>query len=189
MTTNGTAPSLSRRTALTGLGAGSLGLALAATRQAAAQDGSPASYAEHPNVGVWMIESPIGRAIAVYSADGSIVTAPAASQAGPQGVMYSSAQVGTWEPTGERGTHLTAVQLLSDGSGAYTGSVTVDAFQEVSDNGQTFESGEGSSITIRDANDNILQVITDAQPAVGTRMGVGAPGLPEGTPTVGTPTG
>src|SRR3954453_18089057 len=88
-----------RRTALAGLGASSLGLALATTsRQAAAQDASPPSYAGHPNVGVWMIVSPIGRAIGVYSADGSIVTALAASQAGPQGVMYSSAQVGTWEP-------------------------------------------------------------------------------------------
>jgi hypothetical protein len=180
---------VSRRTALAGFGAGGLGLALAARGQrASAQDAAPDSYAGHPNVGVWMVDAPIGRALAVYSADGSVVTALPASQAGPQGVTFSSTQVGTWEPTGERGTHLTVVQLLSDGAGAYVGSVTVDAFQQVSEDGQTFVSGAGTSVTIRDAADNVLQVITDSPPAVGTRMGVGSPGFPEGTPTAATPT-
>ena len=187
MTTRPTTP-VSRRTALAGLGAGGLGLALAATtRQASAQDTAPGSYAGHPNVGVWMVDSPIGRAIAVYSAEGSVITAVAATQAGPAGVTYSSTQIGTWEPTGERGTHLTVVQLLSDGAGAYAGSVTVDAFQEVSEDGQTWMSGAGSTITIRDAADTVLQVIEDGPPAVGTRMSVGNPGFPEGTPTAATP--
>ena len=188
MTTSRTTDAVSRRTALAGLGAGGLGLALAATtRHAAAQDTAPGSYAGHPNVGVWMVESPIGQAIAVYSADGSVITALAATQAGPAGVTYSSTQIGTWEPTGERGTHLTVVQLLSDGAGAYAGSVTVDAFQEVSEDGQTWMSGAGSTITIRDAADNVVQEIADGPPAMGVRMGPGAPGFPEGTPTAATP--
>ena len=147
MTSSRPATSVSRRTALAGLGAGGLGLALAATaRPAAAQD--PASAREpHPQVGVWMVESPTGRAIAVYSDDGSVVTAVPASQARPQGVTFSSTQIGTWEPTGERGAHLTAVQLLSDGAGAYAGSVTVDAYQEVSQDGQTWRSGAGTTDT------------------------------------------
>jgi hypothetical protein len=179
---------VSRRTALAGLGAGGLGLALAARGPgASAQDAPPVSWAGHPNVGVWMVDSPIGRALAVYSADGSLVTALPASQAGPQGVTFASTQVGTWEPTGERGTHLTAVQLLSDGAGAYVGSVTVDAYQEVSEDGQTFVSGEGSSVTIRGAAHAVLDVLSGGPPAVGTRMGVGSPGFPEGTPAAATP--
>jgi hypothetical protein len=181
--------SVTRRTALARLGASGLGLALAARGQgASAQDVAAASYAGHPNVGVWMVDSPIGRAIAVYSADGSVITALPASQAGSQGVTFSSTQIGTWEPTGERGTHLTVVQLLSDGAGAYAGSVTVDAYQEVSEDGQTWASGAGTTVTIRDAAHTVLQVIADGPPATGVRMGVGAPGFPEGTPGTATPT-
>jgi hypothetical protein len=188
MTTSRILDPVSRRTALAGLGAGGLGVALAATvRHAAAQDATATSFAGHPQVGVWMVDAPIGRAIAVYSADGSVVTALAASQAGPAGVTFASTQIGSWEPTGERGTHLTVVQLLSDGTGAYAGSVTVDAYQEVSEGGQTWMSGAGTTVTIRDAADNVLQVIADSPPATGTRMGVGAPGFPEGTPAAGTP--
>jgi hypothetical protein len=51
MPTHHVVTSLSRRAALAGLGAGSLGLALAATtRHAAAQDTVPGSYAGHPGV-------------------------------------------------------------------------------------------------------------------------------------------
>jgi hypothetical protein len=189
MSTLNTRDSISRRTALAGFGAGSLGLALAAAaRPASAQNATPVDLSGHPNVGVWMIDSPIGRAIAVYSADGSVITALAASQAGPGGVSFSSTQIGTWEATGERSSHLTVVQLLSDDAGAYTGSVTVDAFQEVSEDGQTFTSGAGTTVTIRDAAHAVLQVIADSPPAVGTRMSPGAPGFPEGTPTAATPT-
>jgi hypothetical protein len=188
MTSPRTNNALTRRTAIAGIGAGSLGAALALRGHAAsAQDPTPPSFAGHPNVGVWMVDSPIGRAIAVYSADGSVITALTATQAGPQGVTFGSTQVGTWEPAGERSTHLTVVQLLSDEAGAYAGSVTVDAYQEVSEDGQTWMSGTGTSVTIRDAAHNVLQVITDGPPATGTRMGVGSPGFPEGTLTAATP--
>ena len=48
-------------------------------------------------------------------------------------------------------------------------------------------SGAGSTITIRDAADNVVQEIADPPPAVGTRMGVGNPGFPAGTPAAATP--
>jgi hypothetical protein len=189
MTTSRTNDAVSRRTALTGLGATGLGLALTArSRSASAQDATATAMAGHPNVGVWMVDSPGGRAIAAYSAEGSVVTALLASQAGPQGVMFSSTQIGTWEPTGDRTTHLTVVQLLSDEAGAYSGSVTVDAYQSVSEDGLTFASGEGTSVTIRDASDNIVDVLTGGPPATGIRMTVGAPGFPAATPTPATPT-
>jgi hypothetical protein len=181
---------VSRRAALSTFGASGLGLALVAHSQTAlAQSATPVSYAGHPNVGVWMIDSPIGRAIAVYSDDGSVVTALPATQAGPQGVTFSSTQVGTWEPTDERSTHLTVVQLLSDEAGAFVGTVTVDAYQMVSADGQSFTSGAGSSVTIRDAANTVIDVMTSFPPATGVRMGVGSPALPGGTPVTGTPTG
>ena len=150
----------------------------AKVRPASAQDGS---LAGHPNVGVWMVASPIGPAIAVYSDDGSVITALTPTQAGPEGVSYPSAQVGTWESTGENGTHLTAVQLLSDANGAFAGSVTVDSYQTVSDDGQSFASDEGASITVRDAANAIVMVIEpEVGAATGIRMSPGNPGLPGG---------
>src|SRR5918998_3933468 len=179
---------LNRRAAITGVGAAAA-LSLGHLDRAAAQDATPDARANHPKIGVWMIDSPIGRAIAVYADDGSVVTALPATQAGPQGVTFSSTQVGTWEPTGERSTHLTVVQLLSDAAGAFVGTVTVDAYQTVSADGQSFTSGEGSSVTIRDAANAVIDVMTSFPPATGVRMGVGAPGLVEGSPQTGTPTG
>ena len=183
MTTPRSATFVSRRTALAGLSASGLGLALAATARTTAAQDATTDLAAHPNVGVWMIDSPIGRAIAVYSADGSVVAALPASQAGPQGVTLSSTQVGTWKSTGERDTHLTVVQLLSDEAGNYAGSVTVDAYQQVSEDGQTWVSGNGTTITIRDAAHAVVDVLRDLPPATGIRMGPGAPGFPEGTVT------
>ncbi len=72
-------------------------------------------------------------------------------------------------------------------AGADAGSVTVAAYQEVSEDGRTFVSGAGTSVTIRDAADHVLQVMTDLPPAIGTRLGVGSPGFPEGTPVAATP--
>ena len=182
MSTSRAATSVSRRTTLAGIGAAGFGVALtAARRPASAQD---ASLAGHPNVGVWMVASPIGPAIAVYSDDGSVITALTPTQAGPDGVSYPSTQVGTWESTGENGTHLTAVQLLSDANGAFTGSVTVDSYQTVSDDGQSFVSGEGASITVRDAANAIVMVIEpEAGAATGLRMSPGNPGFPGGGAT------
>ena len=183
MTTSRSATFVSRRTALAGLGASGLGLALAATARSTAAQDVATDLASQPNVGVWMIDSPIGRAVAVYSADGSVVAALPASQAGLFGVTLSSAQVGTWEAVGERDTHLTVVQLLSDEAGNYAGSVTVDAYQQVSEDGQTWVSGEGTTITIRDAAHAVVEVLTSFPPATAIRMGPGAPGFPEGAIT------
>ena len=75
MTTSHTTPSISRRAALAGLGAGGLGVALAAaTRHAAAQEGATAeAMATHPIVGNWMVTTFLGRspAMAVFLADGT----------------------------------------------------------------------------------------------------------------------
>ena len=133
-----------------------------------------------PLVGAWMVRTPGGPAMAVFSADGTVVQGIPTTQTGPGGLTYVSAEIGTWEPTGERTNHFTAVQLLSDANGLFTGTVTIDAYQVVSEDGRTFTSTEGTNVTIRDAANNILQVITgNDPPAVGTRMTVGSTGLPE----------
>ena len=62
---------VSRRAALAGLGAGGLGMALAA-KTAAAQDGA-ADLAGHPLVGSWAVMTPGGVVPQLHSADGSIV--------------------------------------------------------------------------------------------------------------------
>src|SRR3712207_5463094 len=102
-----------------------------------------------------MVAAPTAPALAVFAADGTNVQGVPTAQAGPQGVTFNGAQIGTWEPVGERGVHFTGVQLLTDATGAFVGSVTIDGHPRVSDDGQTIvdESPE-TTITIRDAAHN-----------------------------------
>ena len=99
---------VSRRTALASLGAGGLALA-AVTRQASAQDATPAAMAGHPLVGTWIVDpEPDNPAnvpsLVTYSSDG-IVIDPAAGFAG------------SWKPTGPRTAVFTLSGIPGDGSG------------------------------------------------------------------------
>jgi hypothetical protein len=133
-----------------------------------------------------MVSTPIGPSLAVFHADGTVVQGVPATQAGPQGVTYVSPEVGVWEPVDDRTIHFTATYWLSDATGAFTGSVTVDAHHTVSEDGQTLISDpDRSAVTIRDADNNVVDVIEGGPPAIGTRMAVGAPGFPE-TEATGT---
>src|SRR5215218_9725397 len=121
MSTSRIDASLSRRTALAGLGAGGIGAALAARQHiATAQEAPSDAMANHPIVGVWMVAAPLGPALAVFSADGTNIQGVPTAQAGPQGVTFTGAQVGTWEPDGERRVHFTGVQLHTDIDGTFT---------------------------------------------------------------------
>jgi hypothetical protein len=191
MTIRQTDRSLSRRTALAGLGATGLGAALAAaTHPAAAQD-TAAKMANHPIVGVWMVTA-LGPNLAVFSADGTNIQGVPTAQAGPQGVTFTGAQVGVWEPISERGIHFTGVQLQTDVDGNYVGSVTIDGYPVVSEDGQTLvDDSPETTITMRDAAGNVVNIVkpaTSGARATGVRMGVGKPGFPEATPMAGTPT-
>jgi hypothetical protein len=147
------------------------------------------SLADHPGTGAWMVATPIGPALAVFAADGTVVQGVPATQAGPQGVTFVSAQVGMWEPVDDRTIHFTAPYLLSDANGAFTGTVTVDAHHTVSEDGQTLISDpEHSTITIRDAQNNVIDVIEGGPPAIGTRMTVGDAGFTEMTAPASSPT-
>jgi hypothetical protein len=187
MTQSRTITSLSRRSALAG--AGALGLALAARGQTAhAQDAD--AMAGHPIVGVWNVITPGGPAPGMFFPDGTVLIAVQATQTGPWGVTFVSAQPGTWEPVGERDVHFTGVQLHSDANGTFVGSVTIDGYPVVSEDGQTLLDDQSrGTITIRDAAGAIVQEVptAGAPPVTGVRMGVGAPGFPVATPTAATP--
>jgi hypothetical protein len=112
MTTPTTTPSVTRRTALAGLGAGAAALALTATaRQASAQDATPAGTAGHPIVGTWIIdrnttttvEVPV---VVVFTGDGGFIDPG-------QGVA------GVWEPTGPRSAAMTIIPFVDGGAGGY----------------------------------------------------------------------
>jgi len=198
---------ISRRTALAGLGAAGAGLALAATvHPAAAQETTPDAMASHPIVGVWLFMNatvPPSPSTAIFAADGSVVIESVVSSKDPTGgVVYASDRIGTWEPTGARSIHVTALDIGSDATGVYTGTTTLDGYPEVSEDGQSWtDEGTQVKVTIRDAANTVVTVLGGGggappltPPVRATRMRPGAltfPPMPEGqlaTPAVATPT-
>ena len=169
---------------LTGVVRGSLAIA---------QDATPSAMASHPIVGAWNAMTPGGPSLAVFSADGTATFANPPTAVDPdRGVVYQSGSVGVWEPTGPRGIHFTATLVVTDANGDLVGYVTNDAYPVVSEDGQSLLDDQSQgTVTIRDAAGAIVQEIATAgaPPVTGLRVGVGSPGFPEGTPTVGTPTG
>ncbi len=190
--------SVSRRTALTGLGAGSLGLALGVRVAGASAKAQTGSLADHPLTGMWtaMVTLPTspGAPVAVpsiYSANGSVLLAFPPSEVGPQGVVLKSVAVGVWEAVDERTGHFTAVLMRSDVDGNYLGSVTIEGHPSVNEDGQTFDDQHpDKATTVRDASNAIVATIAGGspEPVVGIRMGPGNPGFPE-LPDAATPTG
>lgn len=197
MTTRSTHRSVTRRTALAGIGAGGLGVALATRHTHVSAQG--ATLADHPLAGTWLAivnppspDAPQFAAPSLFTADGQVLLSWPPIQAGPAGVEYVSSYVGTWEAYDDRTGHFTAVQVIADASGTVTGSVTVDGHPMVSEDGQTFiDDGSLNTVTIRDAAGTVVLVVPDAaagRPVTGTRMGVGQSGFLDGTPEAGTPT-
>jgi hypothetical protein len=153
-----------RRSTIAALTGAGLGMALATTRAAAAQD---ADLASHPMVGTWLVRTPDGslginycRPDGTWMHAGSPLGAPA-----PDGTLtYMSAQNGVWEPDpeNEQGIHFVSIQAMFDASGAYTGTWIIDGYPSVSDDGQSLgDDWSRSFITIRDANDEVVTEIRD----------------------------
>jgi hypothetical protein len=187
MTAHRTPGPLSRRTTIAALTGGGIGLALRGSSSAATRQDAEA-MANHPIVGVWMVTTPIGPSLAVFSADGINIQGVTTTQPGPNGVVFVSAQAGLWEPDGDRRVHFTGVQFHTDAEGNYLGSVTIDGHPRVSDDGQTIiDDAPETTVTVRDAANMIVDVISGGPAAIGIRMGVGNPGLPEATPEAATP--
>ena len=159
-----------------------------------AQD-ETASLAGHPLVGTWMAMTPFGASPETFAADGSFSAGPPIIEPGSNGgVLYLGPAIGVWKSTGERTGSATFVQALGDASGAYTGTLTIDANLAVSEDGQSFvDNFPETTLTFRDAGNNVLQVIhpwaagSTTPPVTGQRMAVGDPGLPPATPAAATP--
>jgi hypothetical protein len=199
---------LSRRAALrvTALGA-ALGLG-GGLHGVAAQEATPSAMASHPIVGVWLNMNatiPPSPSVSIFGADGSVVSInPVNYKDTERGVVYASDLVGTWEPTGPRSIHLTSISMESDGDANFTGTFTLDAYPEVSEDGQTWtDDGTQVKATIRDATNTVVTVLGGGgdqppitPPVMATRMSPGPlvfpptpqtpgnfPGAGESTPT------
>jgi hypothetical protein len=188
-----------RRSVLLAAVSGALTGALAASRPITAQEATPSVRANHPIVGAWLVmnpSDPLNTRPAIFAADGTMSVGYVPSYADPaRGVVLQGTAIGVWEPSGERSVHLTYVQALSDLNGTYLGTLTRDAYPEVSEDGQSFrDDGTQVHITFRDAANTIVSETGggDAEAATrqvhALRMQVGNPGFPEGTPVPGTPT-
>jgi hypothetical protein len=151
--------------------------------------------AGHPLVGTWLAMVPAGASPETFFADGTFVASPPIIEPRPEGVTFLSPLIGTWESTGERSGRFTAVQALSDATGAYTGTLTIDGHLEVSEDGQSFvDDSPETTLTVRDAANAVVAVINPYQdgggsiaPVTGIRMGVGSPGFPEAAAAPATP--
>ena len=190
-----------RRSVLLSAVSGALTGALAITRSTTAQEAAPSAMANHPVVGAWLVMDPgdpQNARPANFAADGTLTIGyvPTGYLQPERGVVVQGTAIGVWEPTGERSVHLTFVQALSDLNGTYLGTVTRDAYPEVSEDGQSFmDDGTQVHITFRDATNTIVNEAGGGGSAEAAtrqvhamRMRVGNPGFPEATAVAGTPT-
>jgi hypothetical protein len=189
-----------RRSVLLSAVSGTLTGALAVSRTSTAQEATPSARANHPIVGAWLVmdpSDPLNTRPAIFAADGTLTVGYVPSYAGSErGVVLQGTAIGVWEPTGERSVHLTYVQALSDLNGTYLGTLTRDAYPEVSEDGQSFrDDGTQVHITFRDAANTIVDEARGGGGAEAAtrqvhamRMRVGTPGFLEAPPVAGTPT-
>jgi hypothetical protein len=193
MTTPNTNDAISRRTAIAGISATGLGLALAATtHHASAQNATPTIMASHPILGVWMVQNNPPN-IGIIFADGTLINVGVSSAVGPDGALgFASPGAGTWEVLDDRAIHVTFVEFHTDATGAFTGTLTFEGYPVLDEGGQTWtDDGSKVKLTFRDAAHNVTMVIggDGSIPGVtANRMGPGVSGLPEGTPAVAIPT-
>jgi hypothetical protein len=192
MTSNESKQQINRRSTIAALSGAGLGMALAFTRSAAAQE---PDHASHPMVGAWLVRTLDGAVGPGYfHPDGTFVHSGSPVSVGPDGtVSYMSPQNGLWEPDpeNERGVHFTSIQSTFDMTGSYTGTWTIDGFPIASDDGETFgDDWARSTVTIRDATNAVIAVLGNdgSLPVIaGVRMHVGEPVFPESGTTGATP--
>jgi hypothetical protein len=186
-----------RRSVLLSVVTGAFTGALTVSRSpAVAAQQAPSSLTDHPLAGDWLAmanQAPGAPQVPVpshFGADGSVLLVFPLTQVGMNGVEFVSPYVGTWEADDAQTGHFTATQLLSDATGAFRGSVTVDGYPKVSADGRTFiDDNTRVIVTIRDASGAMVQQLSGAGalPVTAIRMAPGVPGFPEGTPTAATP--
>jgi hypothetical protein len=145
-------------------------LAIASAAPVAAEEPSPGATRPHPIVGAWLAYAPGGPSVAVFTSDGFVLMGNPVSTAGPEGVAMAGTEIGTWERVDDRTAHFTATQLLSD-EGRFTGSLTFEGFPAISEDGRTLlDDNTRGSVTVRDAEGNVVDVIRGGPPITGVRM-------------------
>jgi hypothetical protein len=78
-------------------------------------------------------------------------------------VTFLSPLLGVWESTGECSGNFTAVPALPDTTGTYIGSLTIDGYLDVSDDGQSFiDDVPEMTLTFRDAANTELVMAVGA---------------------------
>jgi hypothetical protein len=187
MSTSDRHASFNRRTAVAGLGAGGLGVALGARSGRAAQ---AMSTADHPLMGVWLAmanpprrdQDPQYPAPSIFAADGTVVLSFVPAQINMQGeLQFTGSPLGVWEPYDEQTGHFTVVQVLADKEGNLAGSLTIDGHPKVNADGLSFtDDGSLVTVTIRDPTGKVVNVIPPAKgtPVTAIKMRVGNPGFP-----------
>ena len=178
--------SLSRRSAIAGIGAGSLGLVTARIASTKEMDTSQ-SLAGHPLTGMWLTHMALPSApddvVAVpafFGADGSAVLIFPCTEANSAGVQLKGAAIGTWAPIDDHYAHVTTVQALSDLEGRYQGTLTFDAYPRVRDDNDSFEvDSQYDLFTLRDHLNEVISSRSGphANPMRAHRMHPGNPGF------------
>lgn len=178
MTSANTPRPVSRRTALAGLGAGGLGVALSGTaRHVSAQDTS--AMTNHPMVGTWLSGTgPNDLALVHWDADGHMDLQGTIFPISTDGVLtYNDQAMGVWEPVDDHGIHITFTWATRDAAGAVTGTTTVDAYPVANAGGDSFrDDGTRVVITVRDPNGVVTDTIKTVPPVNGVRVRPGNPG-------------
>lgn len=184
--------------------ASSLALSLAALAQPAFGQHASATanqlrlqneFSSHPIVGTWLVRTlDSGVQPSFFYPDGTFFASTMQVQVSPDGaVTYLSPQNGIWEPDPEtpNGIRFRTLQSMFDATGTFTGTFTIEAFPAVSDDGSTLDDDwTRSTVTIRDANNEVLQVLGNdgSFPAIhGVRFTLGelefpGPAVPAATP-------
>ena len=147
MFTQRSSATVSRRTALAGLGAGGAGLAVAASSRSVHAEG--ASLTEHPLAGAWLVSTSPGMATAICTLDQdgtALVALPICEDNGSGTVSYTTPGIGTWQSQGSRGGYVNVVQVLSHATGALVGTRSTHYFPVVSDDGDTIPAGREGTI-------------------------------------------
>jgi hypothetical protein len=187
-------PSMSRRTALAGLGAGGLGVAVAAHAAHASAQGASADMATHPVVGLWQFNGTPDPALGpqpgfeTYHADGTYFT---------WGGLNTGCAQGLWRPTGDRTAEVLWVAIDTDpfpGGTEARGTATFHFTLEVNDADTTLTYSAGT-LDVRDSYGTPLFPAGPFESPASTRVTFGvnpATGstvteMPA-TPDAGTPT-
>ncbi len=168
---------ISRRNAIVGLATATGALAFAGVPRAAAQS---TTLANHPLVGAWVVmltlatspEAPVV-VTSIYTADGFVFHSFPLAESGERGVTLKATAMGVWEPVDDRTGHFTTVQILTNAEGAFTGTLTLDGYPQVSEDGATFEDANPDDhATVRNASNAVVADIPGGspQPVRGYRM-------------------